>query len=142
MRASTRRIIPRILLAAAIAACASSASLAKNVVVQLNGSNEVPPVATAASGQGTITINDDATVTGSITTTGVSGTAAHIHVGAEGGNGPVALPLARSGEDGWSVPPGSKLSDAHYRLFQAGELYVNVHSAKHPDGEIRGQLKP
>lgn len=123
-------------------ALASSTAFAKNVVVQLNGKNEVPAVATGATGQGTITINDDKSVTGSITTSGVAGTAAHIHTGAEGKNGPVAVPLAKGADGGWSVPANAKLTDDQYTAFQAGELYVNVHSTAHPDGEIRGQLKP
>jgi hypothetical protein len=40
------------------------------------------------------------------------------------------------------VPDNAKLTEEQYRRFQMGELYVNVHSAAHPDGEIRGQLKP
>ncbi|MGZ8203194.1 MAG: CHRD domain-containing protein [Burkholderiales bacterium] len=131
-----------LLVVVALAAVGSSAALAKNVVVQLNGKNEVPPVTTSATGQGTLTINDDKTVSGSITTTGVSGTAAHIHTGAQGKNGPVSVPLTKSGDAGWSVPAGAKLSDDQYKAFQTGELYVNVHSAAHPDGEIRAQLKP
>ena len=125
-----------------LAAAASSTAFAKNIVVHLTGKNEVPPVASSASGQGTITINDDKTITGSITTTGVAGTAAHIHIGATGKNGPVAVPLAKSGDAGWSVPKDAKLNDDQYRAYQAGDLYVNVHSAAHPDGEIRGQLTP
>jgi hypothetical protein len=126
----------------AVLAFASSAAFAKNVVVQLSGKNEAPPVATGATGQGTITINDDKSLTGSITTSGVAGTAAHIHTGAEGKNGPVAVPLAKGADGGWSVPKDAKLTDDQYKAFQSGELYINVHSAAHPDGEIRGQLKP
>lgn len=137
----TLDVIRAALLAAAIATSASAA-LAKNLVVQLNGKNEVPAVTTAATGQGTITVNDDKTVTGSITTSALAGTAAHLHIAAEGKNGPVAVPLAKSGDGGWSVPAGAKLNDDQYKAFQAGELYVNVHSSAHPDGEIRGQLKP
>jgi len=129
-------------LAVSVAIVASPAAIAKNVVVQLNGKNEVPAVTTSATGQGTLTVNDDKSLTGSITTTGVAGTAAHIHTGAEGKNGPVAIPLAKSGDAGWSIAPGAKLSDEQYKAFQAGELYINVHSAAHPDGEIRAQLKP
>ena len=38
--------------------------------------------------------------------------------------------------------PGAKLQDAHYQAFKDGKLYINVHSAAHPKGEIRGQIKP
>jgi hypothetical protein len=61
---------------------------------------------------------------------------------AAGKNGPVIVPLAKSGEGTWSVPAGAKLTDAQYEAYKAGELYVNVHSAENKGGEIRGQLKP
>jgi hypothetical protein len=127
---------------AALIAVVSTGALAKNVVVQLSGKNEVPPVTSAATGQGTFVINDDKTISGSITTTGINGNGAHLHVGAAGQNGPVAVPLAKSGDGGWSVPKDAKLTDDQYKAFQQGDLYVNVHSAAHPDGEIRAQLKP
>jgi hypothetical protein len=111
--------------------------------VTLSGAEEVPPVTTSASGSGTITVKDDKSVSGSVTTTGVVGTAAHIHTGAKGHNGPVIVPLTK-GSDGntWSVPEGRKLTDAQYSAYKAGNLYVNVHSAAHKGGEIRGQLAP
>jgi hypothetical protein len=99
-------------------------------------------VTTSASGAGTITIAADKSVSGTIKTTGIDGTVAHIHVGAPGVAGPVIITLAK-GEGGvWSVPPGSKLTDEQYASFKAGNLYVNVHSAEHKPGEIRAQLKP
>ncbi len=111
--------------------------------VKLSGANEVPPVTTSASGSGKITVKDDKSISGSVKTTGVVGTAAHIHVGAAGKNGPVIIPLTKSSDGNtWSVPAGKKLTDAQYKEYKAGNLYVNVHSAAHKGGEVRGQLKP
>jgi hypothetical protein len=110
--------------------------------VTLSGTDEVPPVQTSAKGAGTITVNDDKTLSGSVKTTGVQGTMAHIHEGAAGKNGGVAVPLEKKGEGEWAVPAGARLTDAQYKAYKAGELYVNVHSDAHKGGEIRGQLKP
>jgi CHRD domain len=115
---------------------------AADVKVTLSGTEEVPPVTTAATGTGTIKVNEDKTVTGSVTTKGIDGVAAHIHVGAAGKNGPPVITLEQSSAGVWTVPKGSKLTDEQYANFEAGELYVNVHSAAHKPGEIRGQLKP
>ena len=130
-------------LAAALGALfLAGGALAGDVKVSLSGDQEVPPVKTEASGSGTITVNADKTVSGSVTTKGINGNAAHIHEGVMGKNGGVAVPLAKDGDGKWTVPPGAKLTDAQYAAFEKGDLYVNVHSAAHPDGEIRGQLKP
>jgi hypothetical protein len=130
------------ILAAAIVAIGAcgSAVFAADVKVMLGGANEVPPVTTSASGEGTISIADDGAVSGSVMTKGIQATAAHIHVGAPGKNGPVAVPFTKDG-DTFKAPAGAKLNADQMKAFKAGELYVNVHSAKYPDGEIRGQLK-
>lgn len=117
-------------------------ALAGPVSVKLSGDQEVPPVTTSGSGSGTITVGDDGAVSGSVTTTGVPGTMAHIHEGAPGKNGGVAVPLEKKGDNGWAVPAGAKLSDAQMKAFKEGNLYVNVHTEKNKGGEVRGQLKP
>lgn len=115
---------------------------ATDVKVMLSGSQEVPAVTTGASGSGTITVADDGSVSGSVMTTGIAGTAAHIHMAAAGQNGPVAIPLTKSGDGVWAVPAGAKLTEAQVAAFKAGKLYVNVHSDANKGGEIRGQLTP
>jgi CHRD domain len=110
--------------------------------VTLSGDEEVPPVSTSASGTGTITVGSDKSVSGSIATSGVEGTAAHIHLGAPGRNGPPIITLTKTSENVWSAPAGAALTDEQYQSYKAGELYVNVHSAANKPGEIRAQLKP
>ena len=97
---------------------------------------------TSASGAGTISIAADKSVSGTIKTAGIDGKAAHIHVGASGESGPPIITLSKGADGVWSVPAGSTLTDEQYASFKAGKLYVNVHSAEHKSGEIRGQLKP
>ena len=120
----------------------SDLTLSNGDEVMLSGQQEVPPVTTSASGNGTITVGPDKSVSGGITTSGVAATAAHIHDGAPGKNGPVIIPLVRTSENVWSVPAGARLTDAQHESYRAGNLYVNVHSAANKGGEIRGQLKP
>jgi len=117
-------------------------SLAAASDLKLSGDNEVPPVKTMASGSGTITVAADGSVIGSVKTTGVAGTAAHIHVGAKGKNGPVIVPLTKGADGEWSVPPGAKLNDEQMKSYKAGDLYVNVHSDANKGGEVRDQLVP
>jgi hypothetical protein len=122
---------------------AVAAEKGEAVKINLTGDQEVPPVKTSASGSGTITIGADKSVSGSVTTKDIEGTAAHIHEGAPGKNGPVIIPLTKGSDNAtWSVPAGAKLTDPQYENFKAGNLYVNVHSAAHKGGEIRAQLKP
>jgi len=50
--------------------------------------------------------------------------------------------LTKKGDNEWVLPEGAKLSDDQFQSFNAGNLYVNVHSAAYPGGEIRAQIKP
>lgn len=120
----------------------SLAAHAEDVKVTLTGAEEVPAVTTDAKGDGTITIAKDMTVKGVVKTTGIEGVAAHIHLAEPGKNGPPVITLTKGADGSWSTPEGAKLTEDQYKAFKAGNLYVNVHSAAHKGGEIRGQLKP
>jgi len=137
---STRYVIA--LAATAAMGMLANVTLAQSMSQQisLSGANEVPPVTTTASGTGTVTINADHTVTAKISAKGMTATASHIHEGAMGANGPVIVPFVKSGDNTFEAPPGSKLTDEQFASYKAGKLYVNVHSAAHPGGEIRAQL--
>jgi CHRD domain len=115
---------------------------AGTVHVKLKGSHETPPVKTMARGSGVIEVSSDGTVSGKVTTHGITGTMAHIHEGAPGQAGKPIIALAPGPHGTWRVPDGSKLTPDQMKEFEAGDLYINVHSAAHPGGEIRGQLKP
>jgi CHRD domain len=140
-----RTTIPAIAILAALmlTGCQTLSSALSKSNVTLSGDEEVPPVNTKASGSGTITVKDDMTVGGSVKTSNVVGTMAHIHMAPAGRNGPVIITLVKS-KDGntWSVPEGAKLTEAQFNAYRAGGLYVNVHSAANKGGEVRGQLRP
>ena len=129
---------------AILAGCQSqSMSPSMEQRLDLSGSNEVPPVTTAAKGIAVITITADRSVRAEVTVSGMTPTASHIHEAAAGANGPVIVPFTKSETDTnvFVAAPGAKLTEAQYASYKAGNLYVNVHSAKNPGGELRGQLK-
>jgi hypothetical protein len=142
LRQST--LVRAITLAAAlgiVVGCASMSQSMSGQQIVLSGSNEVPPVTTSASGTGTVTIKPDRSVSANITVTGMMATASHIHEGAAGANGPVIVPFTKTGDNTFIAPDGAKLTESQYASYKAGNLYVNVHSAKNPGGEVRAQLK-
>jgi hypothetical protein len=108
----------------------------------LTGAQEVPPNSSTASGKSTIMIGADKMITGSIEVMGMTPTMAHIHEAVQGVNGPVIVPFTKTGESTFVPAPGAKLTDAQYASYKAGKLYLNVHSAAFPGGEVRLQLWP
>jgi hypothetical protein len=127
---------------AAVLLLGPALALAADSKVALTGKEEVPAVQTEATGNASIMVGADNSVSGSVTTKGVEGIAAHIHQAAMGKNGPPIISLEKGSDGTWNVPKGSKLTAEQLAAYKAGELYVNVHSAAHKGGEIRGQLKP
>jgi hypothetical protein len=66
---------------------------------------------------------------------------AHIHKGAAGVSGPVAVPFAplAGGKSQGCAPVSKELADD--LLAHPADYYVNVHTPQFPKGAIRGQLK-
>ena len=125
----------------------------------LDGTQEVPPTASSATGFGTFVFDDQGTValgddTLSVTETfsgliGGPAAAAHIHEGPLGTNGPVAIffvgfPAATSGTYAPLLPFSLSALGAGEATFEAdllaGLTYTDIHTAEFPGGEIRGQL--
>ena len=140
-------------LRTAMAALACTAALAivapahaemKQMKAQLSGSNEVPPNDSKASGSVDVTYDTASKkVSWNGTYENLSGPpfAAHFHTGEAGKNGGVAVPIF-SGASAKSPFTGSAtLTDAQARDLMAGKWYVNIHTAAHKAGEIRGQVK-
>lgn len=140
--ARPRARVALLLTGALVLVTAYSSARAGDGAVSLSGSEETPPVTTAATATGYIRITADRSATGQIKTSGMEGTSAHIHLGAPGESGPPIITLVKGPNGLWKVPSGSTLTDQQYASFKQGNLYVNVHSAEHKGGEIRTQLKP
>ena len=64
--------------------------------------------------------------------------AAHIHMAAKGKSGAIVVPLCGPCKSG--VTGTATLTAPVLAAFKKHLLYVNVHTAKNPNGEIRGQL--
>ena len=113
-----------------------------NFRADLKGASEVPP--NNSAGTGTVDANLDTnakTLTWTITYSGLSGdaTAAHFHGPADpGANAKPVVPI--KGDLASPIRGDATLSDAQMKDLQDGKWYFNIHTAAHPDGEIRGQL--
>lgn len=135
-----RRLLGRAVPLALLLLASASLHAEQPPTISLNGAAEVPPVATSASATGKFIVLPDRSISGSIKVSGMVPSMAHIHEAPVGKNGPPIITLSKAPDDSYSVPAGTRLSEAQYTSHATGNLYVNVHSAQHPDGEIRAQL--
>jgi hypothetical protein len=122
---------------------------------KLSGQQEVPPVQTTASGMAWFKPMQDK-VWFKLNVTDMQGvTQAHIHTGKQGENGPILVTLYKS-DTPQSINgklsygnitanllegpmKGKQISDLATAMSD-GTTYVNVHTEKYPNGEIRGQI--
>ena len=108
--------------------------------VSLSGSNEVPPNASTAVGMARIDLSG-MTLKWTVTYSGTTGpvTAGHFHGPAmPGANAGVVVPF--TGDLSSPIRGKATLTAAQAADLTAGRWYINLHTAKHPGGEIRGQV--
>lgn len=113
--------------------------------VALAGDQEFPATGSTGSGNATLQVHlSTGVVSGSLVLAGMTTTAAHVHDGYAGTNGPVLLGLEqRAGSaDTFDLPAGSTLTAQQVDKLLEGALYLNAHSAAFPAGEVRGQIVP
>ncbi len=106
---------------------------------EMTGTAEVPPNDSMATGTAEVTLDTEAkTVTWTFTHDKLSGdmTAAHIHGPATATES--APPVVDTTSE--TMTGTGPITDAQAAEMIAGMYYFNVHTAKFPDGEIRGQL--
>ena len=129
---------------AATAVLAAGAAQAKMVhfMADLSGKEESPANTSAGKGMVMGVLDTDTKKFDyTVTYEGLSGPAgaAHFHgPAAPGANAGPTLPV--------TVAPGTikgsaTLTDAQIADLTAGKWYFNIHTAAHPGGEVRGQLK-
>ncbi|MFT7672366.1 MAG: hypothetical protein ACI845_000771 [Gammaproteobacteria bacterium] len=108
---------------------------------ELDGSQEVPSVVTAATGIGYTTVDEESgSINANIRTSGLTVNAAHVHEAAAGSSGGVAFGLTQDTveTDFWS---GNATLDAmQLDAFKADGLYFNAHTTANAGGEIRAQI--
>lgn len=119
---------------------------------QMNAASETPANTSTATGMAMFTLSGNH-LSYHVTVKGLSGpaTMAHIHVGAKGASGPpvysfeikkVAAGALAEGSIDLSKEVSKGVSgDSLKTLLANGDAYVNVHTAAHPGGEIRGQIE-
>jgi hypothetical protein len=159
---SQTRTMWMIVLGAALAslvitATNSSYAQNENYRAKLDGNKEVPPVKTTSEGVINFKTKGDM-LTWKINVTGISdATGVHIHKGKIGENGEAVVDLLKVSKHSDNPKgmimrgnitdssltgsmAGKTISDLKAAMA-TGDWYVNLDTASHPDGELRGQIK-
>lgn len=131
----------------------NASSATQFATTAVSGNNVIPPNNSGGTGSATFDMSGN-TVQFSVSLSGVSGvTLVHLHSGAPAGSGPVRVILFS--DPGTGPVNGTLISDSFLEAdvlgisfsdlineMRNGQVYMDVHTAAFPDGEVRGQVQP
>jgi hypothetical protein len=166
MKTSATILLSALALAAAPTVLGQGATGNKHRVKTdlITGYQETPAISSMATGEFVAEIDDESdTITYELTYSGLEGgaaLAAHIHLGARGTTGGISAFLCGGGDKPPCPPAGTVTGvidrtdvigptaqgiesgsfEELVRAIRSGVTYVNVHTARWPGGEIRGQI--
>jgi hypothetical protein len=130
-------------LAAALAFSLPASAEELKMTATLDGAQQNPPVTTDGKGTAALIYDTDTkALAWTVEYSGLSGAAAagHIHgPAAKGANAGVAVPFEGAIES--PIKGSATLTDDQAKALMDGMMYVNIHTAAHKDGEIRGQIE-
>ena len=140
-----RSLLAAVLLAVPFVASADHLRPHLLLSARLNGAQEVPVVATSAQGVAAITLNATRdTIFIQAAFSGLSGpiTGAHFHDAPVGQTAPVSVNLLtlRRGNRLSGYLAGADVTPNRIARLLRGLVYLNIHTAANPGGEIRGQV--
>ena len=126
----------------ALSGCDMPSTDTTKLTSTLSAASEVPPINSKASGEADVRINvKDYKLSWTIKYSDLSGivTGAHFHGPAMAGvNADVMVPI--NGDLSSPIKGEATLTAEQTAELLEGKWYVNLHTATHPDGEIRGQV--
>lgn len=141
------RAIRKLNVAVLLLAMAAGVAVAKPVTysAQLTSSAEVPPNTSQATGNVDATFDTDSKMLmWTITYDKLSGpaTMAHFHGPAPVGVNAKPVVTIEPSQLASPIKGMATLTDQQVADLSSGKWYFNVHTAKNPAGEIRGQMMP
>ena len=126
----------------ALSGCDMPSTDTTKLTSTLSAASEVPPINSKASGEADVRIDvKDYKLSWTIKYSDLSGivTGAHFHGPAIAGvNADVVVPI--SGDLSSPIKGEATLTAEQTAELLEGKWYLNLHTATHPDGEIRGQV--
>jgi hypothetical protein len=110
-----------------------------NLTATINGAQQVPANNSAATGTFTgVYTPGNKQLSYTVVYQGLVPSVAHIHIGAPGVSGPVAIPFAQLTSP---ITGTVTLTADQAEKLLTNSMYVNMHSSAFPNGEIRGDIK-